>query len=307
MKSLYEDKFEELITLSNKILKIYDKLYNLEIDKKKNSIEYKKYISYLNLLIELEDEIYIKLNNEDINTYINLIKESNINLSLSDFSVIIDSKNETYLLKRILNRLKLEYKSRLINKFQKNNDINNANQLLLNQFIYEDILNAFLFETNISISKTNIEDYKNALNMIKYIVAFLNKPIENKIKSNFLIYNKCFLNSKLVANLYYMDENDYKKIIQRHYIEYIHPEIKKIGKIDIYNSSYSYEEYKGILQRNLLKAYLLLDRENFLLKKKIYDKIMENNIDENILNYQNPHVIMLDSERIEIYGSSKRL
>lgn len=306
MKSIYEDKLEELITLSSKILKIYDKLYNLEINNNKENLEYQKNLSFLNLLIEIEDEIYPNITDEDIETYINLIKNTNIKTTLSDFNVIIDSKNETYLLKRILNRLKLETKSRLITKFQLSNDQDKANQLLLNQLIYEDILNAFIFETNLAIFNTNKEEYKLALNMIKYIVSFLNKNIENKLKNNFNIPDKYYLISNIAANQYYIDEKDYKKLIQHHYLEYINKEIIKIGKIDIYNSSYSYEEYKGILQKNLIKAYLSLDRENILLKKKIHDKINENNIEENILEYYSKKLIILKSERLEIYGSSKR-
>ena len=306
MKSIYEDKLEELITLSSKILKIYDKLYNLEINNNKENLEYQKNLSYLNLLIEIEDEIYPNITDEDIETYINLIKNTNIKTTLSDFNVIIDSKNETYLLKRILNRLKLETKSRLITKFQLSNNQDKANQLLLNQLIYEDILNAFIFETNLAIFNTNKEEYKLALNMIKYIVSFLNKNIENKLKNNFNIPDKYYLISNIAANQYYIDEKDYKKLIQHHYLEYINKEIIKIGKIDIYNSSYSYEEYKGILQKNLIKAYLSLDGENILLKKKIHDKINENNIEENILEYHSKKLIILKSERLEIYGSSKR-
>ena len=307
MKSIYEDKLQKLITLSDKLLKIYDRLYNLEISNKKDSLEYKKNISYLYLLTELEDEIYPTLSNEDIEMYINLIKETNNNITLSDFNVIINSKNNTYLLKRILNRLRLETKSRLITEFQHNNDLFTADQLLLNQFIYEDILNVFIFETNLSISNTNKEEYKLALTMIKYIVSFLNKNIENKLKNNFNIPNKYCLISNIAANNYNIEERDYKKLIQRHYLEYINREIREIGKSDIYNSSYSYEEYKGILQRDLLKAYLALDRENILLKKKICDKIMENNMEEDILEYLNPNIITLQAERYELYGSSKRL
>ena len=307
MKSIYEDKLQKLITLSDKLLKIYDRLYNLEISNKKDSLEYKKNISYLYLLTELEDEIYPTLSNEDIEMYINLIKETNNNITLSDFNVIINSKNNTYLLKRILNRLRLETKSRLITEFQHNNDLFTADQLLLNQFIYEDILNVFIFETNLSISNTNKEEYKLALTMIKYIVSFLNKNIENKLKNNFNIPNKYCLISNIAANNYNIEERDYKKLIQRHYLEYINREIREIGKSDIYNSSYSYEEYKGILQRDLLKAYLALDRENILLKKKICDKIMENNMEEDILEYLNPNIITFQTERYELYGSSKRL
>lgn len=307
MKSIYEDKLQELITLSEKLLKIYDKLYNLEIKNKKDSLEYQKNISYLNLLTELEDEIYPNLSNEDIEMYINLIKETNNNITLSDFNVIINSKNNTYLLKRILNRLRLETKSRLITSFQLNNDSFTANQLLLNQFIYEDILNAFIFETNLFIPHTDIQEYKDALHMIKYIVSFLNKNIENKLKNNFNIPNRYYLISNIAAYQYDMENRDYKKLIQRHYLEYINREIREIGKSDIYNSSYSYEKYKGILQRNLLRAYLALDRENILLKKKICDKIMESNIEEDILEYINPNIITLQAERYELYGSSKRL
>lgn len=307
MESLYKDNLEKLIILSEKILKLYNQLYMLEIDNKKNTNEYKTILSYLYLLIEMEDEIYPKLDNSTIETYINLIKETNSNISLSDLSVIINDKNETLLLKRIINRLRLETKERLITTFQNEDDIYTANSFLLNQLVYEDILNSFLFEIELSFKEIKKEEYLNALKMIKYIVSFLNKHIENKLASNFNIPNILILDSNVFKYIYDIEDNDYIKVIRNHYNEYINKEINQIGKSDIYNSSYSFEEYKGILQRNLIKAYLNLDKENILLKKKIYDKILEDNAREELLTYQNPKILNIKGEKIEVYGSSKRL
>lgn len=307
MNSIYEDDLEKLITLSEKILKLYNELYTLEIDNKKDSKDYKTKLSYLYLLIEMEDEIYPKLDNSSIEYYINIIKETNSNINLSDLSVIINDKNETLLLKRILNRLRLETRERLITTFQNEYDIYTANSFLLNQLVYEDILNSFLFEIELSFKEIKKEEYLNALKMIKYIVSFLNKHIENKLASNFDISNILIFNSNVFKDIYDIEDNDYIKVIRNHYNEYINKEISQIGKSDIYNSSYSFEEYKGILQRNLVKAYLNLDKENILLKKKIYDKILEDNAREELLTYQNPKILNIKGEKIEVYGSSKRL
>ena len=192
MNTLYEDNLQKLITLSEKIIKIYNELYNLEIDHKKNTDKYNKYLSYLNLLIELENEIYPNISNEDIGNFINIIKDADSNLKLSDFSLIINDKNNTYYLKRILNNLRLENNQRLIKQFEKENNNNMINSLILNNLILEDICNSFLFEIESSINKINSKSYQDSLKMIKYILSFLNKSIENKLKNNFNIPNKLY-------------------------------------------------------------------------------------------------------------------
>ena len=89
-------------------------------------------------------------------------------------------------------------------------------------------------------------------------------------------------------------------------MEYINKEVNEFGKDDIYNSSYSYLEYKKVLQICLIKAYLALDNKNIILKNKIYDKIERDSIDiEEILNYHNENILLLKSERLSIYGSCK--
>ena len=303
MKSLYEDKLQELIILSEKILKIYNKLYNLEINNLKNKDEYKKNIKYLNLLIELEDEIYSNLSDKDISLYIDIIKQSDFNIKLSDFSLIINDIHNSYNLKRILNSLRFEYNKRLIIYLQKENSEEMANSLLLNKFISEDIINSYLFIIENSFSKIKNMEYKTSLKMIKYIFSYLNKKIENKYKNNFIIPSKIYLFSKQIANQYEINNKNYKKMLNDFYIENINKELNKIGILDN-DDNYIYFEYKKILQINLIKAYIVLDKENILLKRKIYDKIKENI--EEILSYQNNNIISLDLERLNLYESSKR-
>ena len=303
MKSLYEDKLQELIILSEKILKIYNKLYNLEINNLKNKDEYKINIKYLNLLIELEDEIYSNLSDKDISLYIDIIKQADFNIKLSDFSLIINDIHNSYNLKRILNSLRFEYNKRLIIYLQKENNEEMANSLLLNQFISEDIINSYLFLIENSFSKIKNMEYKTSLKMIKYIFSYLNKYIENKYKNNFIISSKIYLFSKQIANQYEINNKNYKKMLNDFYIEYINKELNKIGILDN-DDNYMYFEYKKILQINLIKAYIVLDKENILLKRKIYDKIKENI--EEILSYQNDNIISLDLERLNLYESSKR-
>ena len=308
MNTLYEDQLVKMITLSEKILKIYNKIYTLEIQNKKDTKEYRKLLFYLNLLSDLEEEIYPDLSIDSINLYINLIKQANPTIEASDFNLIINDKNKLFLLKRIINRLKLESKRRLMSSFKKENKFDLYNSLLCNQFIREDLLKAFLFETETSILKTNNLEYQKALKMIKYIISYLNSSIESTLEKNyFTLPSPFFLTSKLIFSQYNLKEKSYKKAIQKQYFETIHPEVNAIGKKDFANNSYSYEKYQKILQKNLIKAYLALDKENILLSKKIYDKIKKDNEDlKNILSYQNPNLILLYAERLELYGNSKR-
>ena len=303
MSTLYEDDLQKIIVISEKIIKIYNKLYNLEIDNKKETNLYKKNLSYLNLLIELEDEIYSHISEDNLSLFIDIIKESDPNTKLNDFSLLINDKYNSYVYKRILNNLRYENNKRLINLFEKEDNETMINSLLLDNLILEDIINAFIFETELSIKKTDNINYKNSFKMIKYLLSYLNKSTENNLKNGFSIPNKLFLTSTILID----NQDNYKKKVREHYIEYINKEVYELGKDDIYNSSYSYLDYKKILQINLIKAYLALDNKNIILNNKIYDKIEKDNIDlQELLNYHNKNILLLKSERLNIYGDSKR-
>ena len=303
MNTLYEDNLQKIIVISEKIIKIYNNLYNLEINNKKETNLYKKYISYLNLLTELESETYSSISENDLSLFVGIIKESDPNIKLNDFSLVINDKYNSYVYKRILNNLRYENNKRLINLFEKEDDELMINSLLLDNLILEDIINAFIFETESSIKKTDNINYKNSFKMIKYLLSYLNKSIENNLKNGFNIPNKLFLTSTILID----NQDDFKKKVREHYLEYINKEVYELGKDNIYNSSYSYLNYKKTLQINLIKAYLALDNKNVLLKNKIYDKIERDNIDlQELLNYHNKDILLLKSERLNIYGDSKR-
>ena len=101
----YKLSIEKILMISNKILVIYNNLYNLEINNQKNSLDYHRNLNYLDIVLELENNFYQKLNPKLISFYLHFLDPNRILKNLSDYHLIINDLNQIYPKKRIYNRL----------------------------------------------------------------------------------------------------------------------------------------------------------------------------------------------------------
>ena len=297
----------KIIEISKKILKIYNTLYELEVNNKKESDLYNNSLKYLDLLLELEDELYKKIKNNKIDSYIIYSDRGNLFKDFSDFTLIINDFNDNFVYKRVYNRLINIDKSNLIKNYQEN--VRNKKEpffdlnTLLYQVIHEDMLNSFVYETNNISQKVDNLDYKNGLIMIKYLVSFLNKNIDKIYKNGFNNNNKLCITNKAFADTFNVNENDYFNTFKYYYFNMINKEIKNINKNDLYTTDYAWNNYRTLLQNCLIRAFYNITSDNIYLNTLIHDIISNEDINNYLIKDKN--IILLRSERLELYGSSK--
>ena len=306
----------KIIELDKKILKIYRTLYDLEINNQNKSLDYKTNLNNLNLLIELENELYNQIPIEKIDDYKKYSDRLNSFSKMTDFSIIINDFSDLFLFKRIYNRLNKIEESFLIEEYQNEIDDDDRFDILtiISEEIHNDVLNSFIFETNIYSNKIKNKDYQNSLKLIKYIICFLNINLENKYKNNnFNIDNILYLTNRVLSDNFNISEIAYKDLLKAYYFKYIHKGIKNMTKKDLFTSDYIFQKYRFILQTILIKAYLQIDKNNVFLKKLIYDIIDNENEDDFIRNeldsaisYRNKNSRIIRSERLILNGNSKR-
>jgi hypothetical protein len=241
-------------------------LNNIIIDEKNNnklSIKDNKifYYNLNSLILELfKKNNYEKLNNNNIwikenifNNNKNLLFNHNKNKKLKFKNINIIHFIKEYL----INQKSLLKKEEVFNQLLKNNQI------------------------NLMIDKNLIINNKNTNNLIKK--TYYLKKIVKEIKKDIIEFNNIkFIidkwNKGEMINYIILDNNDYKKNINKKIIKY--------GEI-IFNSMYTCKNYSKLLKETLInnnnnsKLNLLNKEKNILLS---IDKKNINSFEENILN-----------------------
>ena len=296
----YKLSIKKILMISNKILVIYNNLYNLEINNQKNSLDYHRNLNYLDIVLELENNFYQKLNPKLISFYLHFLDPNRILKNLSDYHLIINDLNQIYPKKRIYNRL-LEIQNNYLK--EKYDDINYKEISLLQRTLKEDINKLFLYYEEKEFN--NNSNFKDTFTMTKYILSYLNKDIENSLKENFNDFNKLILLSKSTSDLLEIDEDRYQNYIVKFFIIYIRQEM-----LEYLNSNPIFldEKIKYLHQELLLKSFLKIGIENSYIKTKIYDKILSRMFDNRMIqDIQNDNnIITIRSERLILNGNSKR-
>lgn len=181
-------KIESLLKKVTNIDKIYEKLYTLEIEGKKDTEEYEKHLEYLLIFLECEEKIY---------------KEANLSITKAlSWIYFLNEKSDNKIVVRIIYNLfslitanynklaslsheELQYiaKALSINASGTNKDTI-AKCIVLKDNIEKNLYYTFLnfLESNIE-STTNIE-LKNNLIAGKYNTLFTNPKIEKLVLSN---------------------------------------------------------------------------------------------------------------------------
>ena len=296
----------KIINITKKIFKLYNILFNLELNNKKNSNSYKQNLKYLDLLIELEDDLYKNITIKDISEYNIYFHKLYLAEKHSNFEIIINDDEELFIYKRISNNLHAIKLSNAINLYQLNDSyIENQFDIttMLTKEINVDMLKAFIYETNKMINKIdNTKNFQDGLIMIKYLVSFLNKDIENKFKSNFLVPNTLYLTNKLILDMYDLDKKTYEEKIRNYYYLNINKVLKNYKNLN--NLDYSTKDFRLILISSLINAFNNVCPENIFIKQKMYDIINKSNIDLSLIK-QDKNVILLRTERLKLNGISK--
>lgn len=221
------EEIERLLRITTNINKLYKKILELEINNKKNTIEYSKYLEYLSIFLEEEEKIYNKI---DINTLLSKIKFLYDHKRLNSFDIIenimLTKYNDnilTRIITTLLSKITNNYNelSKLSNKeltnimimFGMNKTKNLTSEeiikrILIKNMIEKDILLVFLVNLQKQINTHNKKTLKNNLIEVKYNLAFINKDIER-----YLLLNKFNIEESTYSlstiNLLGIEENIY--------------------------------------------------------------------------------------------------
>lgn len=172
------DIVKELIEYSYRISKMYRKLYNLEINDKKNSNEYNNILDLIDDEMDKENKLYNLLNNpKDYLTYFQILNDEVLNSKVRDDSYLFENINN-YIVERIEIKLS-NLIDRSFNEYEIPLDSTIEDMQFYYQEFFEDLLKdvsamAMIKQEKLAEETKNtylINDFKRA----KYVYAYLEK------------------------------------------------------------------------------------------------------------------------------------
>lgn len=258
--------FESIVRTTYYIDNIYNRLYQLEVDGKKDTDEYNKMLNYLNTFLDIEKEEYQKANLyiDKCLAYMNIILMSNENLEVkkSIFEYVVDQKYEDRIKYRIINKLTvfLSSNTAMVMQELKETDFDVVNIAMQSDNANEkDILKLFVTILESFINDPKFNSNKNKLISSKYNCAFIKSSIEEcMVKSGFASTDRVVseFNKIKELNLTYAERLDFIRNVYA--FEILMNQIEKM--LDISDMDYSNKEKvtESILSQCALKSSLQL-------------------------------------------------
>lgn len=245
----------DLINITNSIKVLYDKLYKLTIKGKTETEEYKKIYDYLSISLDIEEDIYSKLNLSynnliEILTFISkkLKNEPIMALINRNYSNIVKYRISKNLLSLILGN-KLYYQNYALNLMIGDFDTFEieegaidyiASEVDLNFSLNDDISYSFVIYLQELIDNDLYSIYKNKLIKTKFAWSFIENDI-NVINNIYPLRNVSRFD--VLARYYdytYSEKNDYVKETQSKYLkENIDKFMKLANKNDLSDVNYT--------------------------------------------------------------------
>ena len=231
MKNLNKKDYKvlsRLIRITNSIIQVYDRLYELEVYEEKDSLAYKNINNYLERLISYEKEIYLnaEINNSKVIRFVKNLLDSSKSLS-SNIDSIINQSDCNQALRRILFHLNEMYEPNScdyisndsVKLMQQVSDIlsygfvsdNHDVDKELKKYFNKDILGLLLLFLEDYICDPKYKSVRNELIKTKYYIISINCDIEKDLLiENFKIDATIYLNSKWIADLLNIHPNVYE-------------------------------------------------------------------------------------------------
>lgn len=279
------NQIELLIKTTTFIDKLYNKLYELEINGNKETEEYIETIKCLNKNICYENAIYDDLTYENCIAYFKYIYSTEItNTFLSDRDSLLEQNYSNRIIRRILSTLNFKILSNpvhlqeiledKIKNYVSDLDDENANSIIersanvsiqIKNSLDKDLLNMYLSILEDFINNNNYQIFKNKLINSKYNLSFTNKETEkNLVNNNFTIPKEIYIVSTFVTEINGIPQEVYEALTNLYVLETIKEQmiaILEIGDMDYSNVS---KATTSILRQSLMRAAISLLSENNL-------------------------------------------
>jgi len=267
-------KIKSLIKNNIKIYKLYQILYKLELEDKKNTKEYLKYIDYFNKYIEIENKLYNEL---DINSLLDVAKfiyNYTFRYTQDSKEAILKQEYEISVLFRILNTIIFKIiKHTIINNLSKD-EITNlltilniksiestsiSNQIMLNNQIETDTLYCFISFLENYITDPKFSLQKEKLISALYNTIFINKDIECYAVSTYFTFPKTpSISSKVYVDLLNINTNTYNTIKNNYSQKLANTQIYELLEIEDIDYNDKDKVSTSILRQCMLKAAFLI-------------------------------------------------
>lgn len=240
------NNINKLIELSEELSLIYQNLYKLEIIGEKDTNVYNDNIKKIQELKRKEEKLYnLNFNmyqkylffiidnfsgKSDTNTVNNIINLNYENLPIQ--RIIINIFNKIIESKEIISVLDSE-DINIINNLNKEIDMTSLinHGIKMQNSIKDDVLTTFIYILEEEINKKSNLYLKDKLIKVKYHTAFINKNIEKELLKNNFELPELYLTSKLVSDMYKIDEKLYYGLLKKYSFDIVIEEIKELLKL----------------------------------------------------------------------------
>lgn len=296
------EEIEALIKVTTAISNYYQILYNLEINGKKDEEEYLKILENFRMELEFENQLYNKyfhLNSDKCNAWIEFLFETKMPKKIEkDIESMMKQDYDNRIIMRILNVLIKKSVENYQNvksmvpetiiELLNQTGIPNADDCLvqsaykhikINEALEIDTINAYLTILQECITQKEYKSFKKELINSKYNIIFINKDIEKNILSNnFNIPDTLYVNSKMIADFYDIDEFIYESLKDYYNTQISGQQLSQIIEIGDMDYSIPKTAVTSILRQCLMRAtFMLMSDEclsdiNYTFNETIEDK-----------------------------------
>lgn len=189
MDESFEKSIKTIIDASYAINRIYQRMANLDKKGKKNSKEYKDLLKQLNIMQEVEDIYYAKIDNK-IKSFYQFLYECDV-IDINELDTLIIDRISNYLIHRSETSTDKDskdffqnyYKKQLKELEIKDKNLSIKKMSLIEKYVLENVLNTHLYLLDLK-SKQNkelINEKYNIFNMYKHKEQeFINNNFETK-------------------------------------------------------------------------------------------------------------------------------
>ncbi len=271
-----------LIKISQQILDLYNELYELELEDKKNTDEYNLAINRLRKRLFEENDIYKKIGNSFVkNTQLlNFLVDNKIDEFESEkFFQELLNFDSTSIILRIIHRITqnlTKNKQHLtdgIKSFFKSNGLDDKEPiqsikigLKVRENIVLDIINCFLaivqLQTKNNINQKNI----NNLKKIKYTSSYLYSGIETcMLKNSFEIEQNPYIGIKLIGQINDLPDEVIDKMKDWYGVDFYYYILKELLVLNDYDLKQDDIMTKVLVYQSLLRSiFLLISNEKIM-------------------------------------------
>lgn len=292
------EQLEAILRNNKNIERLYKKLYTLEIEDKKETLEYTKLLDYLSIVIEVEDKLYKEANLtlEKALSWAKLLFNCKPNNSFITIENIMKQNYDNLIISRIINKLLtiitqnnhelLMCQNKELTNIMTMLGINvlkiDKKHTLCKSITMKNIIENNIYYTFLSILQEDIENplqktFKEKLIIAKYNTLLVNKNIEAYLlKNNFNIQINTYIDSESTSELLQINKQLYQIVKNTIACALANKQIYKLLEINDTDYNNIEKTTSSILRQCMMKAALI-----FLTKEEI------NNINNNLQNYIN--------------------